>query len=159
MLDSTNEEFFIPKSIHQTATKYICKNQMGMEINPNHPILEKMERELTEIESKNTHKTYQSSNLTTSEYKKKDFFVVVRVQGLKIDQIEDKNAKFTKIANKSAKILDLKDKGKVTLNILETSQKKDLLFMGNRSCLQVNVNKWPYEKIPFEFLGVGYTIQ
>jgi hypothetical protein len=81
--------------------------------------------------------------------------MILKVQGVGLNELEKKKEKLQAIVNASAKIFDVQESGNVSLNILNPSKKKNLLFVGHRKSIEVNINQWPFRKPEYNFVGVS----
>jgi hypothetical protein len=100
-------------------------------------------------------KNFHSIKTNASDNEQNDFFMLVRLEGKNLDDIENKKNKMHKIVNESAKILDLGHSGNVTLTVLNPKyNKNNFLFTGKQKSIKINLFDNPVHDKNFEFKGV-----
>ena len=148
-------EMSFPRSVEHSGSAYKIRNSYDNEIKLDQAYLDRMEKQFRDKAQSRSNMTYISEKSNPVEPEQKDFFILIRIKGKNLADLEGSEHKLQAIANKSAKILNVEKQGKVTLNVLDASQKNNFFFPGHQKSVEIKVNEWAGLQTRFEFRGVG----
>jgi hypothetical protein len=97
-----------------------------------------------ESPSNKVENTVYSGTKIKSRVENSDYFLLVRVEGTSLSELHDKNNILQQIANESSEILDLNEKGSLTLNALSFDKKENYLFPGCNKSVQINLQTYNF---------------
>ena len=105
------------------------------------------------IQKKKTFKSKNSHLLPTK--KNEDVFLLIKIEGTKLDEIEDCENKLQELTDRTIDIFDLEETGNATLNVIDKNMKNSYFFAGHEKSIQLTYSEIQHQSNPYQFVSVN----